>query len=207
MPHALQHPFGDVAATFQQLHAHAALCLPHRLLLTLRVGMAQVVARLRLFRRLVLLQQRRLLLRRAVEEPVVEVHHAPQRPVVLVHHLHPHGLVMCRWLRQRHVVQQLPVAASPAIDALFHVAHDDVVRDGVGVAVVEQHLEVLPLHATGVLKLVDHDVTQRRTRLLVHKRRVGLVLNEPPQQRLRVAQLKAVHVTVLLTHLVRDALQ
>ena len=74
------------------------------------------------------------------------------------------------------VVQHTPVARTPAVDALLHVAHNQVaVLFAVAHALLEQHLEVLPLHGARVLELVDHHVLQMRTYLLEDERRVGVL--------------------------------
>ena len=71
---------------------------------------------------------------------------------------------------------------------------------------VEQHLEVLPLHGAGVLELVDHDVLQLSANLLEDEGRVAAV-DECVQQLLRVAEQKSVGLVVELAHLLLDAAQ
>ena len=66
------------------------------------------------------------------------------------------------------VLQQPPVAASPPVDALLHVTYDQrtsLMSD----AVVDEHFEIVPLHRTGILELVDHDILQRAADFLVDK--------------------------------------
>ena len=84
------------------------------------------------------------------------------------------------------IIQQMPVAVAPAIDALLHIAHNKtacLVSD----AVVEQNLKVRPLDGTCVLKLVNHDVTQLSSYLFINERRV-LLVNQRVQKFLRVTK-------------------
>ncbi len=98
------------------------------------------------------------------EEGVVEVHDpAAASPIVR------QGL-LAALLRPEigadALVQQRPVRVAEAVDALFHVA-DDQVRPAIRQALRHQGAEVVPLHAAGVLELVDHVVVHARTGLLV----------------------------------------
>ena len=67
-------------------------------------------------------------------------------------------------------VEQSPVARSPSVDALFYIAHDEVGSILSAHALFEQHLEVVPLYATGILKLIDHDMVESCANLLEDER-------------------------------------
>jgi len=69
--------------------------------------------------------------------------------------------------------QNFPVAASPAVDALLDVAHDEAAFL-LCQAFLQQQMEVLPLHARGILKLVNHYRIDGGTDFLVDKRGVSL---------------------------------
>ena len=71
-------------------------------------------------------------------------------------------------------VQEIPVAATPAVDALLHVA-DDKVLIALRKGVAEQGHEVTPLHARSVLEFVDHVRMDACARLLVDEGRIVLV--------------------------------
>ena len=71
------------------------------------------------------------------------------------------------------VVQYAPVAVSPAVDGLLHVAHDEAVG-ALRKAFEQEQAEVVPLHTAGVLKLVNHHVAYVGTQLLEDKRGVAL---------------------------------
>ena len=90
-----------------------------------------------------------------------------------------------------NIGQQPPVAAAPAVDALLHVAHNQVLSALVAHGLFKEHLEVLPLHGRGVLELVDHDVLQLGAHLLEDERGVA-PLDELMQQLLGVAEQEAV---------------
>ena len=71
-------------------------------------------------------------------------------------------------------IQQPPVGASPAVDALLDVAHYQAGTAGVH-TVAEQGFEVVPLHPGGVLELVQQVVVQAGAHALVYKRCVAAV--------------------------------
>ena len=73
-------------------------------------------------------------------------------------------------------------------------------------ALVEQHLEVHPLHGAGVLELVNHDVFQMAAHLLENERRIAFA-DEPVQQVLGVAEQEPVGLVVQVPHLVFDAVE
>ena len=98
------------------------------------------------------------------------------------------------------VGQQSPVATSPSVDALLHVAHNQVLRVAVAHRLLQQHLEVLPLHGRGVLELVNHDVFKLGAYLLEDERRVAAVY-QVVEQLLRVAQQEPVGRLVQGSHL------
>ena len=67
--------------------------------------------------------------------------------------------------------KNLPVAVSPAIDALLHIAYDKVVaalRD----TVLEQRQKVIPLNPGCILELVQKEMTVAKASLLVDERSV-----------------------------------
>ena len=101
-------------------------------------------------------------------------------------------------------VEQSPIARAPTVDALLHVAHDEVggvlVAHGLG----EQHVEVAPLDGGGVLELVDHDVLYLGTYLLEDKGGVALA-DERVEQLLGVAEQESVVGLVEGVHLLFDA--
>ena len=70
--------------------------------------------------------------------------------------------------------QQAPVAASPAVDALFDISHDQGIV-ALGHAVLKQRAEVLPLDVRGVLELVQEEVVVADAQLLVDEGGVGAV--------------------------------
>ena len=78
------------------------------------------------------------------------------------------------------LVQQFPVGVPEAIDALLHVAHDQVClapRE----AIPQQWEKIMPLHGAGILKLVDHVMVDPRAGLLIDKGCVAPV-DHPAQQ-------------------------
>ena len=150
-----------------------------------------------------------LFFHRHIEEGVVERHDVLGRAAVVLHRLDMQFPFLENAL---DVVQQSPVARAPSVDALLHVAHDEVLRHigfvGVGTAhaVAQQHEEVSPLHGACVLKLVYHDVVHLCAYLLVYERRVA-VLYKFRQQLLCVAEQESVGGGVHLCHLLLDGSQ
>ena len=104
------------------------------------------------------------------------------------------------------VVEQAPVTGTPTVDALFHIAHDEVLAALMTHCLVEEHTEVLPLYGGGVLELIDHHMFQLGTDLLKDERRVA-VADEGMEQLLGVAQQEAVRILVQFMHLLFDAAQ
>ena len=102
------------------------------------------------------------------------------------------------------VVEQAPVTGTPTVDALFHIAYDEVLAALMTHRLVEEHTEVLPLYGGGVLELVDHHMFQLGTDLLKDERRVA-VADEGMEQLLGVAQQEAVRILVQFMHLLFDA--
>ena len=70
-------------------------------------------------------------------------------------------------------VQDTPVSASPSVDALLHIAHNEGIRP-LRKPFEQEQLEVTPLHARCILELVNHHVADVRANLLEHERRVAL---------------------------------
>ena len=102
------------------------------------------------------------------------------------------------------IVQQAPVAGTPAVDALFDITHNQVRASFMTHSLVEQHAEVLPLNGTGVLKLINHHMLQLGTNLLKDERRVASFYQRM-QQLLCVAQQETVVVLIQLPHFLLDA--
>ena len=107
------------------------------------------------------------------EEGIVEVDDVALRAVVRVQRTHVQLLVGPGELAVDSV-EQAPVARTPAVYALLHIAHDEVLGVHMAHALLQQYLEVLPLHGGGVLELVYHHVLQLRAYLLKDKRRVAV---------------------------------
>ena len=104
-----------------------------------------------------------------------------------------------------YVVEQAPVAFAPSVDALLHVAHDEVCSAVLMTETLEQQdLEVGPLNGARVLKLVNHDVVDLRAYLLIYERRVVLPY-EPVEHILCVAKQEAVVLNVVFAHGLRYA--
>ena len=101
------------------------------------------------------------------EESIVELGNHPFRTPV-----HLQLLQLYHILRELllNVVQQSPVAASPAVDALLDISHDEVLAAFVAHGFQQKYAEVLPLDGGRVLELVYHDVLQLGTYLLEDKR-------------------------------------
>ena len=119
-----------------------------------------------------------LILHSHIEENVVERHDVPGRSAVFFHW---HNIEFSFLENAFDVVQQSPVAGAPPVDALLHVAHDEVLchilHGGVGSAhaVAQQNEEIAPLHGACVLELVYHDVVHLRAYLLVDEWRVAVL--------------------------------
>ena len=139
-----------------------------------------------------------------LEETVVEDDNVLLRPIVGVEGLHLELFFGMRKLAL-NVVEQSPVARAPAIDALLDVAHDEVAAAAAH-GLAKQHLEILPLHRTGVLELVDHHMVELCANLLEDERRVAAV-DERVEQLLGVAEQEAVALLVELAHLLLDAVE
>ena len=105
------------------------------------------------------------------EKRVVELHHATEAaPVLGQRTLRDAG----REIEADALVEQGPVRVAEAVDALLHVAHDQVVvarAETVG----HQRAEVAPLQRTGVLKLVDEIMPDARASLLVNEGDIAAV--------------------------------
>ena len=113
-------------------------------------------------------------LRSLLEEGVVEEDDVCVGAEIGVQRLHVHHLRGVGKLLL-DVGQQAPIAVAPAVDALLHVAYNEVLSVLAAHRLLQQHLEVLPLHGAGVLELVNHDMFQLRAYLLEDKGRVAAV--------------------------------
>ena len=134
-----------------------------------------------------------------VEESVVEVDDVALGTIVGVEVLLTYDVRVVMFVE---TLQELPVAIAPTVDALLDVT-DDEAPVLVGDAVVEQNLEVGPLHGRGVLELIDHDIAQLSAYLLVDERRV-LLVDEVVEQLLRVGERVVVVVGVDVVDLLLD---
>ena len=144
-----------------------------------------------------------LQLSRMTEEVVVEGDDVPLRTVVL---LQGDRLYLLLTELLLDVIQQPPVTRTPPVDALFHITHDEVGAAFVTHRLVEEYAEVLPLHRTGVLELIDHHVFQLGTDLLKDKGRVA-TLDQGMQQLLGVTQQETVVVLIEFPHFLLDTAQ
>ena len=86
-------------------------------------------------------------------------------------------------------VENLPVAASPAVDALLDITYQHSLASR-GKFLEEQLLEVLPLHSACVLELVDHHIVDDGAYLLEDEGRIA-ALHHLAQQSRRAAEGKA----------------
>ena len=71
-------------------------------------------------------------------------------------------------------VQEVPVAATPTVDALLHVAHHEGFAAG-GVAVLQERPEVLPLHHGRVLEFIQEEIVEPDAQFFVDERGAGAV--------------------------------
>ena len=178
---------------FQEVHAHVS---PGRLLGRLLCHVAVGHLQFRAFRLQFLQVLAVQVLHRLLEHPVVEVYHVRFAPSVHLQRLQSDGEVVQFPVQS---VQDAPVAVSPAVDGLLHVAHDQAVL-ALCQSFQQQQAEVVPLHAARVLELVNHHVADGRPYLFEDKRRVPL-LHQPVQQGVRVRQQEAVLFPVQRLHL------
>ena len=138
------------------------------------------------------------------EERVVKIYNVALRAIV------GFQTVLMRCVRRVlklgvYVVEQAPVAFAPSVDALLHVAHDEICAAVLMTKTLEQQdLEVGPLNGTRVLKFVNHDVVDLRAYLLIDERRVVLSY-EPMEHILGVAQQETVVLNVVFAHGLRYA--
>ena len=98
-----------------------------------------------------------------------------------------------------YALQNTPVAAAPAIDALLYVAHDEAALP-VRTQFANERTNALPLRAARVLKLVNHGVLIARASLFKHKRRVA-VFHHFAQQELRYGEEHQTKLCAYLVHL------
>ena len=103
------------------------------------------------------------------------------------------------------VAEDAPVAAAPTVDALLHVA-DEEVAAALGEALEEEHAEVLPLQSRGVLKLVDHDMAQQGADLLEDERRVA-VAHHATEEDGRLGEVEAGGLGIDVGHLAVDGVE
>ena len=104
------------------------------------------------------------------EETVVEFHYVGKAPPVFL----KAALVAFREILCDFPRHEVPVRASPAVDALLDISYQEIL-EALGVAVGNQGLEVLPLHAGGILELVQEEMLEAYAQFLVDERGVGSI--------------------------------
>ncbi len=122
----------------------------------------------------------------AADRRVVEADDHGQRTPILLEV--PHLDVVGAERRGGTAAQNAPVAAAPAVDRLFDVAHEQhrlLVR--LRQRVLQQGQKILPLLDRGVLKLVDHEAVEAVAHLLVDEGGV-VAADELGQQVFRLRQ-------------------
>ncbi|EJX06958.1 hypothetical protein EVA_04922 [gut metagenome] len=133
------------------------------------------------------------------EKQVVEVDDVGFAPAVGGQRLHRYRKISDGLVQ---TVENSPVAVSPAVDRLLHIAHNQAVGS-LRKALQQQQLEVVPLHAAGVLKLVNHHIADVGANLFEHKRRVA-IFHQLMKQRVGVRQQEAVVLLIQQAHLLVD---
>ena len=108
------------------------------------------------------------------EEAVVEPDYVSKAPVVVF---------QCLWVSPRKAIlhilgKQLPVRATPAVDTLLHISHDEAFLP-TGFTFLKQGEEVVPLDPGRVLKLIQQEIVVEDTEFLVDERGVGAVDDIP----------------------------
>ena len=101
--------------------------------------------------------------------------------------------------------EDFPVSASPAVDALLDVAHNQaafLLRQ----TLLQEQVEVFPLHARSILKLVNHHRIDGGTNFFVDKRSIALS-NQAVEQGVSVRQKETVVRLILQPHLLVDVRQ
>ncbi len=154
--------FRLVVVTEQHVHGALGLFVGADFLLDIGIDPADIVPA----------QQAVQLLRRIREELVVELHDGPAGTVIPVQYAR--GVLRQAEVPLQAAVQQFPVRSPPAVDGLFHIPHDEVV-EAARLAVPEQRPEVLPLDGRGVLELVQQEILEPDTQLLIDEGRIGAV--------------------------------
>ena len=105
-----------------------------------------------------------------LEEEIVEVHHICQTAVVGVKYF----FLMAFKLVRHNIIQQFPVRASPAVDALLDVS-DYQALASLGLALMKQRAEIAPLHTGSILELVKKEMFITDSQLLIHERSIRTV--------------------------------
>ena len=77
-------------------------------------------------------------------------------------------------LVRHNIIQQLPVRASPAVDALLDVS-DYQALASLGLALMKQRAEIAPLHTGSILELVKKEMFITDSQLLIHERSIRTV--------------------------------
>ena len=103
-----------------------------------------------------------------------------------------------------NVAQDVPVAATPPIDTLLHIAHQEGGSSPTE-HLVEQGQEVLPLQVRRILELIYHHMTKANTSTFQHEERVGSLLQDASQQDGCHGQQNAVDLAVDAVDLAADA--
>ena len=179
--HHLHHLLVRVVALIagQQGYLHTSqslLLLLRHFLLHVRVSLLQLLGTEYAVVRAVQLCQIVILhVSQSLEECVVEDYDVTLRTPVGVQRFQFQHVILARKFRL-YVVQHSPVARSPSVDALLHVAYDKVAFSlAVTHTFFQQHLEVLPLYDARVLKLVYHDGLQTCAYLFEDEGRVRVL--------------------------------
>ena len=74
------------------------------------------------------------------------------------------------------ISQNLPFPIAPAVDALLHIADNQIAPIGAAHQLIDQRMEILPLLIGGVLELVYHYMVQRRANLLEYEIGVSTII-------------------------------
>ena len=66
-------------------------------------------------------------------------------------------------------IKQFPIGSSPSVYALLHISHYEVLSI-LTLAVVKQRVEVLPLNMGRILELIQKEVLETHSKLLIYER-------------------------------------
>ena len=91
-----------------------------------------------------------------------------------------------RELPAQYAVQQIPVRVSPSVDTLLDIAHYQV-HIPCRIAVGKKRMEVVPLDAGSILKLIQEEVVEPDTYLFINERSIATV-NDTAQNSIGIIQ-------------------